>query len=141
MPYTITSKCIGCSLCKKVCPTNAVKGLPKAVQVIDINRCIDCGACGRICPKGAVMDPQNRPCERIRFRSRWPRPVFHTAICNGCAACIQACPVNCIVLSADRGTRETIRYPVLENPTACIACEICQEECPVDAVEMVTEKS
>jgi len=44
------AKCIGCLLCKKNCPTNAVSGERKKVHVIDQAACIKCGACFRVCP-------------------------------------------------------------------------------------------
>ena len=75
-------------------------------------------------------------CERIRIRSRWPKPGFDDKRCMGCTICVEACPTGCIDLKADRGNRETIRYPVLANVRNCIGCAFCMLECPVDAVRM-----
>jgi NADH:ubiquinone oxidoreductase subunit F (NADH-binding)/(2Fe-2S) ferredoxin/Pyruvate/2-oxoacid:ferredoxin oxidoreductase delta subunit len=44
-------KCVGCLLCLKNCPTNAISGEPKKVHVIDQSLCIKCGACYNVCPK------------------------------------------------------------------------------------------
>jgi len=43
-------KCVGCLLCKKNCPVNAISGERKEVHVIDQDLCIKCGACLDVCP-------------------------------------------------------------------------------------------
>ncbi|MBC8415399.1 MAG: 4Fe-4S binding protein [Candidatus Cloacimonetes bacterium] len=37
-------KCIGCRLCVKPCPTNAIR-MVEGIAVIDMNKCIACGIC------------------------------------------------------------------------------------------------
>ena len=43
-------KCVGCLLCLKNCPTNAISGEHKKVHVINQAACIKCGACLNVCP-------------------------------------------------------------------------------------------
>jgi len=136
MAYTITHECVGCSVCMRVCPVDAIIGKPKERHRIASEICIDCGACGRICPYASVKNPEGQVCERIRIRSRWPKPVFDYQRCMGCTICVEACPTGCIDLKAERGTRETLRYPVLKKVRDCIGCAFCMLECPVDAVDM-----
>ena len=45
--------CVGCKLCAKFCPVNAVQVLGKQV-IIDDTLCMGCGACVRKCPKKAL---------------------------------------------------------------------------------------
>jgi NADH-quinone oxidoreductase subunit I len=57
-------RCVACTLCMVVCPSNAIKGIVPAegeehekypvAFTIDLQRCIFCGFCQEACPKGAI---------------------------------------------------------------------------------------
>ncbi len=47
-------KCIGCTICARNCPVNAISGLVKQPHEIDPKKCIKCGVCASKCPKGAI---------------------------------------------------------------------------------------
>ena len=51
--YIEPEKCIGCLLCKKNCPVDAISGERKEVHVIDQETCIKCGVCFDVCPPRA----------------------------------------------------------------------------------------
>jgi NADP-reducing hydrogenase subunit HndC len=47
-------KCIGCSLCLKECPVQAISGERKQPHQIDPAKCTVCGACKTVCPVEAI---------------------------------------------------------------------------------------
>jgi formate hydrogenlyase subunit 6/NADH:ubiquinone oxidoreductase subunit I len=52
------AKCIGCKMCMRDCPTNAITinkvGEGKFEAVFDLSRCIYCAQCVDSCPKKAL---------------------------------------------------------------------------------------
>ncbi len=57
-------RCVACTLCMVVCPSNAIRGIVAAEGTehekypveftIDLQRCIFCGLCQEACPKQAI---------------------------------------------------------------------------------------
>ncbi len=51
-------RCIGCSHCMKVCPTEAIRVHGGKAQIYE-NRCIDCGKCFKVCMSKAIYVKQD----------------------------------------------------------------------------------
>jgi NADP-reducing hydrogenase subunit HndC len=50
----IEGKCVGCTMCARKCPANAITGEKKQTHVINQSLCIKCGACYESCKFSAI---------------------------------------------------------------------------------------
>lgn len=46
-------KCIGCHLCEKVCPNDAIV-VEEKIESIHLGKCCYCGLCAEYCPQDAI---------------------------------------------------------------------------------------
>ncbi len=52
-PIVIEKECIGCGVCKNICPPHAIE-IKNGIAVINRKDCIRCFCCQEFCPKGAM---------------------------------------------------------------------------------------
>jgi len=63
------AKCIGCTHCMQVCPTEAIR-VSNGLAVITGERCVDCGNCMRACPVDAfyIMQDDLSLMQKFKYR-------------------------------------------------------------------------
>ena len=65
--------CIGCALCLKVCPTDAIVGANKFLHAIIAADCTGCEKCLPVCPTDCIsMQPRrDEPARPRALAARW----------------------------------------------------------------------
>ena len=93
-----------CVRCSELCPTGAIRRIAPeektAIRIglasVDRSRClpeargVHCGNCARHCPSGAILMVPLHPEEKDSILI----PSVNEALCTGCGACENLCPVR-----------------------------------------------
>ncbi len=72
------SKCIGCTNCIRVCPTEALRVKNQKAKIIE-KRCINCGQCVSVCPHNALYGVSDSldDIEKFTYKIALVDPVFY----------------------------------------------------------------
>lgn len=62
-------QCIGCNICYKVCPVDAIVGMPGVVHTVMKAECTGCEACVARCPVKCIT---MQPLGRLNNAPKWP---------------------------------------------------------------------
>ena len=103
-----TSRCLGCGICKNVCPKKIIIMVPQETKTVVMcsntqkgavacknckNACIGCKKCEKACPNGAITVINN------------VATIDYTK-CTNCASCVKECPTGCL---------KTVNFPNMHN--------------------------
>ena len=136
--YTIREGCIGCTVCAKRCPVEAITGSSRKMHYIDPALCIDCGVCGSYCPVDCIYDQFGQQTFMIRNAKLRPLVVVIEENCTGCVACVDICPFDCLEMKTGQEAGHFYEVATLTRPRACVACKLCEVACSdKDAIRVV----
>ena len=132
------AECIGCFLCIRACPVDAIIGAPGYMHTVIEGECTGCELCVPACPVDCIDLLPDRQCDTREPEIPQPAQVRtelapHGQACIGCNRCEPVCP-------ADLAPRELLWLSDAERwDTAldlgldrCIECRRCDRACPSD---------
>ena len=68
--YAINAECTGDALCAKACPTAAISGGAKNLQMIDQSKCIQCDACYQVCKFDGISRVRRDEADAVQAAAR-----------------------------------------------------------------------
>jgi ferredoxin len=121
--HFITEKCTACTICERVCPTNAISGGERFF--IDPDLCINCSVC-------AITNDRDTLVTHIKPK-QVPKALVHEELCTGCEFCVDVCPFEALEMKLDTDGFNRIAVVIEKN---CTSCKLCEQVCIKDAIEI-----
>ncbi|MEM2110278.1 MAG: 4Fe-4S binding protein [Candidatus Bathyarchaeia archaeon] len=145
-------KCVGCEICKIVCPWEAIeiikpikiegKKLSRPQITIDEKKCEYCGICNVMCPFGALtLKVNNKEYIPVLKTESFPQIIHEITIDEtkcpiDCNICEQSCPFNLIKVSTEKIDNFSARVKVSVDKEHCPGCRLCEVKCPHGAIHV-----
>mgnify|MGYP001213450952 CR=1 FL=1 len=135
--HFITDKCTACTICERVCPTNAITDGERFY--IDPDLCINCSVCGVYCPFHAITDDRQVTVGYTKPK-QVPKALVHEELCTGCEFCVDICPFEALVMkpldpNATGPLPQTSMVASVIDKN-CVSCKLCEQVCIKDAIEV-----
>jgi 4Fe-4S ferredoxin len=147
------SKCIGCNICKQICPMEAINKsksivkngrlTSKSIIDIDPDKCIFCGGCVILCPTNAIKMTKNQKeiIPLVEFNV-FPLILNETNVklekcdisCN--LICSKDCPMEAIEIKLKEEGNKTRIIDLKIDKEKCVFCGKCQLVCPKEAIHV-----
>ncbi len=145
---SLTSLCIRCGECVRVCPSGSIQPAVSAAGwdrtwsphlVMRRGYCdYSCNACGQVCPTGAIapLTLEKKRTEVIGVAMINRKTCIPFDEDRECIVCEEMCPLpeKAVILKNEPG-RKAARPYVL--PDVCTGCGICEEQCPVNGAAAI----
>ena len=136
-------ECVYCLVCKKSCPTNAIKAICRACNygeydlnpanavvtgnsIIDSELCVYCGWCEGVCPTDAA---------KVKKPFKGSIEVDDDK-CQACGACVDICQCNALAFPVSTAPGSRMAH-VVAYGEYCVSCKACANACPNDAITVV----
>jgi electron transport complex protein RnfB len=128
--HFIGEKCTACTICERVCPTNAITSGERFY--IDPDLCINCSVCGIYCPFDAINDQHETTVTYVKPK-QVPKALVHEELCTGCEFCVDVCPFEALKMETCDDGFNRIAVVIEKN---CTSCKLCEQVCIKDAIEV-----
>ncbi len=122
-------QCIGCTLCIKACPFDAILGANKHMHTVINAYCTGCELCIAPCPMDCII-MQSNPIVSESHTHAAPEYSSHNA-CTQCGQCQPVCPSYLNPASLYEMIRQTkLHQAKASRLDACSLCGECSNVCP-----------
>lgn len=127
-PTISEQDCLGCGMCAKLCPGEAIK-IIKAKAVVDLDKCLGCSVCQINCPTNSIKPKL---------------ALFDDLLAQGAAACINNLPKNTCYINLIKRITEKCDCETDSGPIIAKDCGILIGDNPVAidkaSVDLINKK-